>query len=69
MLICFFNSKLIFNVPISVIVLLLHTFYMLYINLKIKPYQNSLKIHQRTIVLQHFIYWIFLVLINFINFI
>jgi hypothetical protein len=51
------------------IVLFIQLAYILFINSKLKPYQNSLKVHQIGLLLQHLIYLLFLILINLINYI
>ncbi len=51
----------------SIYVLILHLIYTIIVNLWIKPYQNSLKIHRISLFMQHLIYLFFLILINLIN--
>jgi hypothetical protein len=67
-IICFFNSLTILNIPISILVLLIQLIYLILINYKINPYKNSLKIHKRTLLVNQLIYFMFLVLLNIINF-
>ena len=57
------------GLSIAIIVLLIHLIYLLVVNLAIKPYQNSLKIHRYTLLINHLIYLVFLVYINLINFV
>ena len=67
-LIFFFNDKKIYKIPISVICLIIHVIYMI-ILAKIKPYQQSLRIHSIALGLNQIVYFVFLVLLNLINFI
>jgi hypothetical protein len=52
----------------SAVVMIFHLFFTCLINFKIKPYQNSLKIHRKVLLMQHIIFLIFLSLINLINY-
>lgn len=64
-----FNEILIFSViPISLFVLLIHISYMILIH-RINPYQQSLNVHKYGLILCQFTYLVFLIVINFINFV
>lgn len=52
----------------SALVLIIHLIYTILVNFYIKPYKNSLMIHQIMLFLQHTQYTGFLVIINYINF-
>jgi hypothetical protein len=67
-IIFFFNDLQIANlIPISLFVLILNLGFIL-ILLKIKPYKQSLRIHQVSLIINHLLYAVFMVIINLINF-
>ena len=68
-LIFMFNEIRIFSViPISLFVLIVHIAYMVLIK-AIDPYKQSLNVHKYGLFLCQFTYLLFLIVINFINFV
>lgn len=51
----------------SVVVLLIHTFHIVYLYL-IDPYKQSLKVHTVGMMFNNFVYFLFLIIINVINY-
>lgn len=66
LMIFLFNDKKVFGMPISMLCLVIHVIYIIAL-IKIKPYNNSLKIHSVALYLNQIIYLVFLALLNFIN--
>lgn len=62
----FYNGVKFRNIPISVICLAVHTFYLILIII-IQPYKQALRIHSVTLYFNQFLYLVFLVFINLIN--
>jgi hypothetical protein len=65
-LIFFFNDIKLGVIPISTIVLILHTIYAISL-LFIQPYKQSLRIHAFTLYMNQVLYGVFLIVINLIN--
>lgn len=57
------------SVHMAGFVLLIHLVYLIVVNVVVKPYASSLRIHRYTLFINHLLYLIFLVFINLINFI
>lgn len=66
-LIFFFNNLRIINFPLASVLVLVVSLGFIIILLKIKPYKQSLRIHQISIIIHHLLYAVFLVVINLIN--
>lgn len=67
-LIFFFNDLHIIDFPLASVLALVLSLGFIIILLKIKPYKQSLRIHQISIIIHHLFYAVFLVVINLINF-
>ena len=67
-LVFFFNSVIIYSLPISVIALLLQIIYIIAL-IMIHPYKQSLRVHSITLLINQCVFLVFLIFINLINFV
>ena len=67
LLILFAHSELFFSIPCSAFVLLVQTVYLIFI-IKSNPYEMSLDMHKRGLIISQIVYFIFLIFVNLINF-
>ena len=66
LLVFLYNDVKIHTIPMSVVCLTVHTFYITLLII-IKPYKQALRIHSVTLYFNQFLYFVFLVVINLIN--
>lgn len=66
LLIFFYNGVKFSTIPMSVICLTVHTFYVILL-IRIQPYKQALRIHSVALYFNQFLYLMFLVVINLIN--
>lgn len=66
-LITFFNTVNMNDVPFSLLILFLQGFYTVFL-IYVNPYKQTLKIHSVTLLINQIVYIVFLIVINLINF-
>lgn len=66
LLVFFYNGVKFRTIPMSVICLTVHTFYVIF-SINIQPYKQALRIHSVALYFNQFLYFVFLVVINLIN--
>ena len=68
LLVFFYNDVKLYTIPISVVCLVVHTFYFIVL-IVIRPYKKALRVHSVALYFNQFVFFVFLVVINVINFI